>query len=957
MVSQITRFADFELDRAAYQLRRKGFVIPLEPIPLELLFVLVEKPGHLLTRDEIYQRIWGKNHFLDSENAINTAIRKVRRALNDNARNPQLVTRVCRKGYRFTRSVEGEDPKATSIRSSSKFVGREREMAELGEALADSVSGQGRFALISGEPGIGKSRICSELAADAEKNGMEVVIGHCVEQEVIAFLPFVEILERYIDRTRSTDELRRLMGEEGPELGRLLPKLRHILPDLPTPPGLEVHLARRHLFNCFCDFLARRAREQPTLLILEDLHWADDSTLALVDHLSQHRPTLPLMVIGTYRSSRADLNPNLTRTLERLVRGRLATEIRLEGLGSAEVALMLQGLLGSPGAPAEVVREFSARTDGNPFFIEELFRHLVEENRLYDSAGKFRLEPKFEDIDVPRNVGLVVGRRLGRLREATNKILAVAALIGRSFSCELLEAASGVSAERLLDSLDEAERVGLVRSMSDAEARAEFSHELTRQAILGQLSAARRHRLHLEVAAAIEQIYADSLEDHYASLAQHCATHPEKAARYLYLAGQQAIQSSAHAEAVSHLTSSLELLKRLPETDERNQQELASTLALRASLSATKGNAALEVESASLRAVRLSVALGDKQKLFWAQCLLAKSYFMRAKMQNTQELAKQLLDLAEGSDDPSHPFLAHALMGQSSIWLGQPALGHWHLEQAIAGYDSQVDRTTTSLLGYHPIISCYGYAAKALWFMGYPVMALHSNQKAEEVAQSFGDPDSQLAAMIVAAWFYVFCREPASVLELAEGAIAHAHKYGVPYQAAQSIIMRGWSLVHLGHEADGIAQMETGLDERKATGADYPPVQFLGWLAEAYGKTGQESKGLRLLEEALATMHRAGDVLFEAELHRLKGELLLMHDPSNRREASHCFKLAIEISARQGVKSLELRAKTSLARLLANHRCPRKAHALLTDIYRSFTEGFDTADLKDAKELLKELGG
>ena len=351
MVSQIIRFGDFELDRAAYQLRRKGFVVPLEPIPLDLLFVLVEKRGHLLTRDEIYQRIWGKNHFLDSENAINTAIRKVRLALNDNARNPQLVTRVCRKGYRFTRSVEGEDPKATSIRSSSKFVGREREMAELGEALADSVSGQGRFALISGEPGIGKSRICSELAADAEKNGMEVVIGHCVEQEVIAFLPFVEILERYIDRTRSTDELRRLMGEEGPELGRLLPKLRHILPDLPTPPGLEVHLARRHLFNCFCDFLARRAREQPTLLILEDLHWADDSTLALVDHLSQHRPTLPLMVIGTYRASRADLNPSLTRTLERLVRGRLATEIRLEGLGSAEVALMLQGLLGSPGAP------------------------------------------------------------------------------------------------------------------------------------------------------------------------------------------------------------------------------------------------------------------------------------------------------------------------------------------------------------------------------------------------------------------------------------------------------------------------------------------------------------------------------------------------------------------------------------------------------------------------------
>lgn len=266
------------------------------------------------------------------------------------------------------------------------------------------------------------------------------------------------------------------------------------------------------------------------------------------------------------------------------------------------------------------------------------------------------------------------------------------------------------------------------------------------------------------------------------------------------------------------------MLKRLPQTDERNQQEFASTLALRASLSATKGNAAPEVESTSLRAVQLSVALGDGQKLFWAQCLLAKSYFMRAKMQNAQELAKQLVELAEGSADPSQLFLAHAIMGQSSFWLGQPALGHWHLEQAIAGCDLRVDRTATSILGYHPIIPCYGYAAKALWFMGYPLRALHSNQRAVRVAQSFGDADSQLAAMIVAAWFHIFRREPATVLEHAEGAIAHAHKYGFPYHAAQSIIMRGWSLVQLGHEAEGIAQMEIGLDARKATGADYPPA-------------------------------------------------------------------------------------------------------------------------------------
>jgi predicted ATPase len=211
--------------------------------------------------------------------------------------------------------------------------------------------------------------------------------------------------------------------------------------------------------------------------------------------------------------------------------------------------------------------------------------------------------------------------------------------------------------------------------------------------------------------------------------------------------------------------------------------------------------------------------------------------------------------------------------------------------------------------------------------------------------------------MIVTAWFHIFRREPASVLERADGAMAHAQKYGFPYPAALSSIMRGWSLAQLGHEADGIAQIEAGLDARKATGADYPPAQFLGWLAEAYGKTGQASKGLRVLEQALATIHRAGDVLVESELHRLKGDLLLMEDPSNWREAGHCFQIAIQISARQGAKSLELRATTSLARQLAKRRCTKEARARLTAIYSWFAEGFETLDLKEAKSLLNELTG
>ena len=228
--------------------------------------------------------------------------------------------------------------------------------------------------------------------------------------------------------------------------------------------------------------------------------------------------------------------------------------------------------------------------------------------------------------------------------------------------------------------------------------------------------------------------------------------------------------------------------------------------------------------------------------------------------------------------------------------------------------------------------------------MDYPLRALDSNQRAESVAQSYGDADSQLAAMIVAAWFHIFRREPAAVLERAERTIAHAQKYGFPYPAAQSSIMRGWSLVQLGHEADGIAQMETGLAARKATGADYPPAQFLGWLAEAYGKTGQASKGLRVLEEALATIHRAGDVLFEAELHRLKGELLVEQDPYRRAGCRLCgLTQGLQGNQRRDNK-IRFHARTNAAWLLRQVRIDLDVRIAARNCSNAFHVGaFDQA--------------
>ncbi|WP_425160776.1 AAA family ATPase, partial [Candidatus Binatus sp.] len=288
------------LDRGAYELRRGHVVVALQRIPFELLCILVERRGQLVTREEILERVWGKGVFVDAENSINTAVRKVRRALSDDPEAPRFVVTVPARGYRFVAEIRApKTSRAAQFRARSPrgMVGREGERAALLSVLDDAASRRGRLVLISGEPGVGKTRLADEVAAAADAERMAILVGHCSEHdEAVAYLPFVEILENFIDRESNPDVLRAALGEQAPELARLIPKLKNILPELPPPLDLPPAQARRHLFNCFFDFVARIASERPILMILEDLHWADDSTLSLLDHLTRRLSDLPLMV-------------------------------------------------------------------------------------------------------------------------------------------------------------------------------------------------------------------------------------------------------------------------------------------------------------------------------------------------------------------------------------------------------------------------------------------------------------------------------------------------------------------------------------------------------------------------------------------------------------------------------------------------------------------------------------
>jgi adenylate cyclase len=963
-------FPPFRLDSRNEQLWRGNDEVRLRRKTFAVLRYLVERPGQLVTKAVLLDGVWPDVSVSDSMPAI--SVRELRKALGDSVATPRFIETVQARGYRFIARVtlepgDGAAPNAAAQPSSQLhvardgFVGRERERSELRAAIADAVSGHGRLCLISGEPGIGKSRLCAELAAEAAAKGMTVMVGHCYEQEAIPYLPFVEILEAFVDATSSRVELHRAMGEEGPELARLLPKLKRILPDLPNRSAqaeLSPEQGRRQLFNSFCNFIARQSRSRPLLLILEDLHWADDSTLALFSHLAQRHSELPLMVVGTHRVSGAEVRPNLSLTLEDLVRGRLTTQVRLEGLVRDEVALMLKGL-GGQQAPAAVVREIHAETGGNPFFVEELFRHLSEENQLFDPAGKYRADLKIEEREVPQNVRLVVGRRFARLTEATARTLGVAAVIGRSFTFELLEASTLTKGEALLDCLDEAERVGLIRSSTEyPEAQFEFFHELTRQVVLSHLSPGRRQRLHLEVAEAIERIYSDTLEDRYGELAYHypLTTNARKAIDYLKLAGQQAGSRSAHVLAVRLLNSGLDLLMKLPETAERDRHELALQHVLGASLMETKGDASPEVGAVYARTVELCDRVGDATDLVVLRLGQSLYYMNRGQHRTCDEINRTMLSAAINSEDPVHLLWGHGFVGMSSFWMGELELAHSHFDKSYSYYDPPKHRGLSDFVGMHPAPGLGGYSAWPAWMLGYPDQSLHRIRRTLTDAKEIAHTSSTAMAFSHAAAGYLLLRDADEARRLAEAGLALSNEHGFGLWAAICTLGLAGALTQSGQAAEGLAAYKEGLRLYRARGSEGSLPYLLAGMAEAHGMLGQVGEGLKLIEEAITRAHDTAELSHEPELHRMKGELLLMKDASNPAAAERSFRTAIEHSRQHSAKSWELRATISLARLLIKQRKRDEARTILAEIYGWFTEGFDTADLKDAKALLEALG-
>src|SRR6267142_5385066 len=422
-----------------------------------------------------------------------------------------------------------------------------------------------------------------------------------------------------------------------------------------------------------------------------------------------------------------------------------------------------------------------------------------------------------------------------------------------------------------------------------------------------------------------------------------------------FLAAQRAGERSAHLEAIIHLRQGLQLLQTLPETSERRQQEADIHITVGASLLATKGPAAPEVEQTYSRDRQLCEHLDDPHQRFPVLRGLWNHYLVRAELQTAHTLGAQLLTLAQQVQDSAMRVAAHRALGVTLYHLGAVASAQTHFAQGIALYDSQQHRVYTFLYGQDSGVFCHSYAAWTLWYLGYPAQGLVRSHEAVTLAQQIAHPFSLSFALSLAAGFHQLRREGHTAQEYAEAAIRLTTEQGFPHWRAFSVILRGWALAQQEQAREGVEQISQGSSAYRATGAEIWRPYLLALLAEVHGTLGEPEEGLTLLTEALTLVDTTGQRWYEPEQYRLKGELLLQQSSDNQAEAEACFHHALEIAQNQQAKSLELRAATSLATLWQQQGKRQEAHALLAPVYHWFTEGFDTADLKDAKALLDEL--
>jgi len=843
-------------------------------------------------------------------------------------------------------------------RGLSRFVGRTRELAELSRAFELVGHGRGQIVGVVGEAGVGKSRLFYEFKQASVRGAMVLETFSISHGKAQAYLPLIELLHSYFQITLDDGERSRREKITGRVLG-LDRQLEGTLPYLFSLLGIpeagsaldqmDPAVRRQRTIDAIRQVLLRESLAEPLVLIVEDLHWLDGESDAFLQALSESIPTARILLLVNYRPEYRHGWAGKT----------FYTQLRLDPFGPREVEELLSELLG-PGAPGTVKRFLLERTQGNPFFIEELVRALFEEGVLVRD-GDIRLAREPEQLRIPATVHGVVAARIDRLRGEAKDLLQVMAVIGQEISPAVLVGTVGRSEDELRPLLADLLGAEFIHEVpAFPEPYFTFTHALTQEVAYGSLLAERRQGLHEDAACAIEQLHAElhagRLEGHLGELAHHYVRsgNRTKAIEFLERAAAQASRRSAHDEAIGFYTRALETLRELPESHTRDHQELGLVVALGQVAASRAGYTAANVERLFARARALCGRVDDPPRRLLALRGIHFFHQFRAELGPAIELGQEMLALAQRSADPLMLVTAHSVLAQDFLFRGELARALVHAEEGTAALRSIGTEALQQSEGPEAL---FGYAGRVRWLAGYPDQARARARESIELARAMGRPRGLGAAFYSAAMLYQNLRDVAGSLALTREGLAVCETHGLVQRRAQILAVHGWALAAEGQLDEGIAALRNALAEYRATRAELARPNYLGMLAEAYTAMGRLEDGLAALTEALTAATRTSQRAIEPELHRLRGELLLRRPATSSTgpEAEACFHQAFQLARDQGGRSFELRAAMSLARYWRDHERVAEAREVVQGAYAAFTEGFDTPDLLEATALIREL--
>lgn len=972
----LIHFPPFRLDPVEQRLWRGNSLIPIKPKTFAILLYMLERPERLITKQELFSHFWGDVHV--SESVLKTHFGEIRQALGDRAKSPRFIETARGLGYRFTGRIEPAapssplpDPSRTPQRRpsapfvpspASHFVGREAELGVLTRQLARAVAGERQVTFVTGEPGIGKTTLVNAFLAALGREELWVAWGQCINQYG-AGEPYLPVLEA----------LRRLCRQPGAEV--VASSLRRGAPAWllqmlglldPSSPLVRTPSMPGPILRELTEALEMLTEQRPLVLLIEDLHWADHSTLDLIAYAAQRSDPAQLVILATYRPLEVlGTQHRLASVHHELRTHDRCKEMALPHLTRHAVADYLASRFFQQPLPSGLAELTHRRCQGNALFMVRLIDAWLEQGSLIEQNGRCELRAGLDELArcVPDTVVRLIERELEQLSTFERTVLQAASAAGNEFSTATVAAA-------LLDDLihvDELCRLWARRGQflrahgqtqwndSTVSERCSFSHVLYQQVLYEQVGPARRVQLHRRIGERLEAGYGRGAREIAAELAVHFqrGQEPARAVEYLRIAGEHALRKGAHHEAVDHFRRALDLVPMLPQASDKARVELELCICMGPLLSVTKGYGGREVKDIYTRAAELCETR-EETPPFPVMSGIATFHMCRGAHRKSCELGQNLLELARRHQDSVAAAEAALIIGMSLHHLGEHMASKMYLEQAKALYSPAQHHAHLSLYGIHPGIFSRCFLAVGLCVSGHPDQAKRMADEALSMARELSDSVSSALALNMSAYVHHLRREYEASYQAAEAVAASSREGGLPFYLAMATLLKGAASVQVGAPTKGAQLLELGWAELKSTGTTVYGRHWVNVLAETYCKAGRIHQALEVLDSAESSEGEDEERLWEAERFRIRAEALmsgaLRSSPSS---IEACLLKALEIARQQQAKLFELRAAMSLCKYWRQAGKAAEGRALLIEVYTWFTEGFDTPDLKEAESLIR----